>query len=353
MGVAPTLDGPLVNEPGHPLSSVRIDVEVSAGSAPLQASCSFSAVALDYTGLPYVRDAAGAPDLQASTAKEGPTLTASLGAAASHTFSFAVARGDYRRLSPTALDAPMAAVDPEEALYGLKLSAFCYASDGTTFVSAREKMLCEPLIATSTRSRIACAARRGTFDAPPSDGGVLAHLTTSACRAAGITSSTVNDGHCNAANNVAGCYDGGDCCAYSCWAKNGKFIQLAAGGGWEFAHSCYAVNDSATCLDPLLLSYEPPANFSTTAAGGTPGVETTGTCAPPDRNLRAPRPEPARPPAGPPPASDATLRRPKPGPPLRLLCSLAVVYSLTAACRRPLLVNLAGIFDSDAVEDEA
>jgi len=256
-----------VNEPGHPYSWMRVDVEASARQVPVIASCSFTAVAVDYTNAPYIRDhEAGMRLLVNSTVKAQDKIAVSLQEGESHTFSFTVTRDDFRVLAPTALDLDMTTVPPEESFYALQLNAYCTGSDGSSFVGHREKVLCEPLIGTATRARFTCAARRGTFAQPPTDEGVLAHLTRDACKAVGITSWAVNDGHCNPANNIPGCFDGGDCCEYSCWAKNGKFTRLAEDGGWEFAHSCYAINDTTSCIDPIVHSYAPPANFTPPSA---------------------------------------------------------------------------------------
>lgn len=130
-----------------------------------------------------------------------------------HTFHFLLERPAYRHLAPTFLDVAdgFTPVPPAESVYAIALDAFCHARDGASFVRHHSKLLCEPLIATSTRSRVVCAAHRGTYERHTASAPVLAHLTTAACRESGITSSTVNNGHCNPANNVPGCFDGGDC----------------------------------------------------------------------------------------------------------------------------------------------
>ena len=125
-----------------------------------------------------------------------------------------------------------------------------------------QKRLCEPVIATASRSRVACAAKRGTYRTAAPDAAALAHLTHAKCAAVGVTSPSVNDGVCTPANNVEGCFDGGDCCEYSCWAKNGQFTQLTVGSGWEFAHRCYVIDDASDCIDPAMLGYAPPADFT-------------------------------------------------------------------------------------------
>jgi len=212
------------------------------------------------------------PDVNASIVATQPAQTFVLQAGATHDFTFLLERPSYRRLAPTYLDASAGfpAVPAAESVYAIAIDAFCSGSDGSSFVRHHSKMLCEPLIGTSTRSRIACAAHRGTYARETTDSTVLAHLTTANCRAAGITSSTVNDGHCNAANNVPGCYDGGDCCSYSCWARNGQFIQLSSSGSdWEFQHTCYNLNDTRTCIDPAVQGYVPPADFTVAPSPGS------------------------------------------------------------------------------------
>ena len=263
IGVAPQIAGPLVNEPGHPMSWARVDVNVSA-DLPANVSCSFAAIALDYSGQPYVRDRFGQPNASGSTAKAQPAQTVALAAGGAHTFSFKVSRPHYRALSPTHLDAQagLVPVRASEAFFTLSLNAYCHASNGAAFVRRVQKRLCEPIIATASRSRVACAAKRGTYPTAAPDSAALAHLTRANCAAVGITSPSVNDGVCTPANNVEGCFDGGDCCEYSCWAKNGQFTQLADDGGWEFAHRCYAIDDASDCIDPAMLSYAPPADYT-------------------------------------------------------------------------------------------
>lgn len=276
MGLAPQIQGPLVNEPGHSLSNVRVDVVVSRttessgstmstmGSADVDVSCGFQAIATDYTSAPHFRDnVTGMPDLAASTVKIQPAETATVGEGSPHTFSFSVARVDYRSLAPTYLDTDMTAVPPADAFYALTLTAYCSASDGSSFVRQHSKVLCEPIIATASRSKIVCAAKRGTYQKETADTDALAHLDE--CAAVGITSDSVNDGHCNLNNNVDGCFDGGDCCSYSCWAKNGHFLQIGADGTHEFAHSCYDLDDAIHCLDSSMVNYAPPADFTVPA----------------------------------------------------------------------------------------
>ena len=63
---------------GHPLSWLRADVEFTA-AAPVNATCSFVAVAVDYSSAPYVRQSeTRAPNATASTAKTLAAQTVAL-----------------------------------------------------------------------------------------------------------------------------------------------------------------------------------------------------------------------------------------------------------------------------------
>lgn len=45
--------------------------------------------------------------------------------------------------------------------------------------------------------------------------------------------------------------------------KNGEFFQFREDEeGWEFAHSCASLNDTADCLDPQMLAYTPSYDFT-------------------------------------------------------------------------------------------
>jgi hypothetical protein len=108
MGLAPRREGPLVNEPGHPLSSVRAEVSVSLPSTatPVSVTCAFRATATDYTSQPWVRDnVTTLPDLAASIVATQPAQTVTLQPGAQHAFSFLLERNTYRRLASTYLDA--------------------------------------------------------------------------------------------------------------------------------------------------------------------------------------------------------------------------------------------------------
>jgi len=86
------------------------------------------------------------------------------------------------------------------------------------------------------------------------------------CQNAGITKSWASiggpdDGICQQSNNVDGCWDGGDCCTYSCFQLNGEFKELGSDGKtWQFSHRCFNLNDTIDCIDPVFKVN----NFSTT-----------------------------------------------------------------------------------------
>ena len=54
-------------------------------------------------------------------------------------------------------------------------------------------------------------------------------------------------------------------------------VDGGGGGGgshWEFAHTCYLVDDAATCIDPIVKGYTPPADFSSPPSTGAFGGAT-------------------------------------------------------------------------------
>ena len=86
------------------------------------------------------------------------------------------------------------------------------------------------------------------------------------CQNAGVTKPWASrggpdDGICQQSNNVDGCWDGGDCCTYSCFQLNGEFKQLSSDGKtWEFSHRCFELNDTIDCTDSIFKR----ENFSST-----------------------------------------------------------------------------------------
>ena len=65
-----------------------------------------------------------------------------------------------------------------------------------------------------------------------------------------IACPSAGDGRCDPNLNVEACaWDGGDCCAFSCYEKNGQFVELAPDGtSWQFQHECFAINDNKTII---------------------------------------------------------------------------------------------------------
>ena len=120
-------------------------------------------------------------------------------------------------------------------------------------------MICTPDI--TTRGTIVCEGGRGILPAPTNDAAV-AHLKTCTGMA-----SIVNDGVCHESkNNEENCWDGGDCCAYSCSLRNGNLLKLADDGRFVYSAECTFVNDADTCFDPAFQSYSLPLTFADKSA---------------------------------------------------------------------------------------
>ena len=281
VGVAPHYTGPLVNAPGHPASKIGVHVpftvDASKGAVG-DVTCSFTASVHDYAGRPFVNNS-----LAASTAAKHAVTLTGLADKDAKACSWDIARPAYARFAPTAMDAQagLTAVDSNEHPYVLRISTtLSVKGAGIVLAETVDKIICTPKIGGTLKKRIFCEANRGQYVVPAEDTptkAALAHLTSQACRDVGKTSSSVNDGKCNEGNNVEGCWDGGDCCAFSCYEKNGQFVELAPDGtSWQFQHECFAINDTASCIDPTIKVFSPPYDYLRPAASGVVAFNGTG-----------------------------------------------------------------------------
>ena len=345
VGLSPRASGPVINEPGHPASSVMIGVRWdNVGVDVSSMMCALTVTVRDYTSsvlaTVYTQTIAaevhsqqrahtqkmklhlsGYTELQIRNAATGKTasrnglnkgdvanvlrandidfvntetsvqlrskldqLLTDIHASASQTFTTPetagctfgkVNRSVWRQYAATYMDTQdgFSALDPSEQAYLLhfEITVSAKHSDGPrlVLVEERSKVICTPLVGLSLKKKIICADKRGQWLRPPEDNSAVAHLTKTSCVDAGVSGSKwarnggPNDGICNAANNVDGCWDGGDCCSYSCFEKQGQFVKLKDGGGWEHAHRCYEVRDDTTCKDPAFRANfkNPPLDF--------------------------------------------------------------------------------------------
>jgi hypothetical protein len=257
-----------VNEPGHGASSMTLTLpfeNVNAGDNAETVRCTFTSVLLDYRGIPH----AGNESLAISTIDVSPTETVVLNnvgdtGSCSHTLT----RDAYRAFASTYLDVDLYDMEPDEKAYAVRMTVSVTTESGSRFEASRVKAICTPLIGLSTRSgAVRCEANRGSWvpdTGEEEEGGALYHLlrTQRDCSNLAVSSSLVNDGVCHPQNNVDGCWDGGDCCAYSCYAFNGGLVELKENGSYAFQHRCFEVDDATSCLDPALQNYVPPPDYS-------------------------------------------------------------------------------------------
>ena len=246
IGMYPAVSGPVINEPGHPSSSVAIVVVWPQTQQDLlhSISCSLTVTVRDYTSKVIAQIFE-----ETVTGQRKCVFTK-------------IERHAWRQYALTYLDAQdgMVPMSPGERAYALHVEVSASTpADGLILLEERSKIICTPIIGSATRTKLACDDNRGQWIKPDADAAsqsLLAHLTKTACTAAGISSSKwalnggPNDGKCQVSNNVDGCWDGGDCCSYSCYERNGHFIELA-GGKWKFVHTCFELNDTVQCLDPV------------------------------------------------------------------------------------------------------
>lgn len=281
MGMAPSISGPVVNEPGHPGSIVQIGVETDGleSSSSVMMTCALRVTARDYTG-----------------ALLGEVLNATVNNVATCTFPI-ITRSSWRRYASTHMDVRDGLLDmePGSRAYALHFSVTAtQVGDGTLILAEeRSKIICTPLIgAGSLRTKLFCDDSRGQWLRPAEDTAetsVMQHLDRSVakkrCVDAGVTKTWAsrggpNDGVCQPSNNVDGCWDGGDCCTFSCWEKNGEFKELGNDGKtWQFAHTCNEVDDSVQCMDPSFAGgafHGRPLDFTKNIPADSFGVSASG-----------------------------------------------------------------------------
>ena len=184
-----------------------------------------------------------------------------------------IEREQYRRFAATYLDSDLVEMDEGEKAFAVHVTVSVTSTNVATnvislFELEHSKTICTPKIGLSTRSgHIRCEGNRGSYhpdddhDDPSSP---LYHLTSGQrdCSALSVNSHTVNNGVCNPGNNVDNCWDGGDCCAYSCFHFNGGLVTTDNDGNVIPNHECFLLNDTATCLDPTLRGFTPPPDYS-------------------------------------------------------------------------------------------
>jgi hypothetical protein len=186
-------------------------------------------------------------------------------------------------------------MEPGSRAYALHFSVTATRVDDGTLILAEErsKIICTPLIgAGSLRTKLFCDDNRGQWVRPTdesSETNVMQHVDRSVakqkCIDAGVTKAWAsrggpNDGVCQESNNLDGCWDGGDCCTFSCWEKNGEFKELGSDGKtWQFAHTCYELDDSSQCTDPSFASgafQGRPLDFTQPAPADSFGSDASG-----------------------------------------------------------------------------
>lgn len=247
LGVYPP--GPVVNENGNAYSTITLGLPIqNTGSEDLGVACNFFVVAKDYRGIPFVNES----ETLSTAAVSGP-LAIVVPAGETKSCTWSVGRDYYKEFAVTAFDLVAngggdgeytEAMGADEKAFMLDIRAVARGSNGQVYEGNSRKMICTPAI--STRGTIVCEGGRGTAPAPTNDQ-AIAHLKT----CSGL-SSIVNDGVCHdSKNNAENCWDGGDCCTYSCSLRNGHIVELADDGkGFEYRAECQYLNDTATCFDP-------------------------------------------------------------------------------------------------------
>ena len=279
LGVAPGAAGtPLINEPGHYFGNAYMNLPMTNSfSSDETVKCGFKAVAMDYSGKNMTK--------VIKTENKTVVVGADGGSGAC---AFVLKREEYRSFASTYLDTDLPTMESNEQAYAVKIwTTAVVPRTGQIFVSERSKMLCEPKIAYSTRSGgITCEGTRGRTQIDEAE----ALTALEACTPAGGTGGGYNDGKCTPSkNNAENCWDGGDCCAESCWARNGNMYQIGD-NGLEFAHTCFESDTmfvsgkgaGETCLDPTFKDgdftptydyNEPDENSAFTGIGAKDGGE--------------------------------------------------------------------------------
>jgi hypothetical protein len=174
---------------------------------------------------------------------------------------YAVDRSVYRANAAMYLDGMynLTELDSAEKFYALKVTVTARTGSGYVYETDVSKGLCTPMIGYTTRSGVYCEGNRGTWQEP--DWEELGHLDDDNTNCS--TSSRVGDGTCDSDLNYYGCWDGGDCCEYSCWGLWGDLIELSddwddesgEAATWQYQHSCADLDDNRTCFDPKVYDY--------------------------------------------------------------------------------------------------
>ena len=286
LGVAPgSSSTPLINEPGHYYSSAHVRVNMTnTGTVSETVLCSIKVVALDYAGRNY------------SNVVHEESVTEVVGAGEKGACTMSVKREQYREFTATYLDTDLEALEINEVAYQVSWFAltivFPKLNPNTNtinpqlkfittaivprtsqiYLNEQSKLICTPKIAYSTRSGgVVCEGTRGSTAI--SQASALAHLLTCVPQS-GTSAAGYNDGVCTPSLNVEEeCYDGGDCCGESCWARNGNMYELGGGGELQFAHECWNADErevggkgvGETCVDPVFKNGDwlPPFDYST------------------------------------------------------------------------------------------
>ena len=281
LGASPRASAPLVNEPGHYESAFTVALPfTNLAETDATVACSFVAEAVDYRGA------------NMSGVLLADVQTVAVAGAANGTCGFTVPREAYRAHALTYLD-PEGETDVAEHAYAVRITAT--VTSGATLVSTSlSKLICTPAIASATSGGSVCTGNRGRYLADETleeEGGALHHLTSLDVLDCGGASG-VNDGVCDSANNFDGCWDGGDCCAESCWMRNGNLYELcfgddddgrcqttSGGSAFRWQHSCDLLASDA-CLDPAFVDYVAPVEYghaaSPVAFGGDGGADDDG-----------------------------------------------------------------------------
>ena len=259
LGVYPKGPGPIVNLPGHSDSIMRTVLKITnSGDEDVTVACSFHATAHSYDGGYYF------PSNRAKSlvGQASQRIVVKAGSD-SQECEYMFGRYDYVRFASTFLDEGMPDMSSGEKAYMIKVevTANVVGSD-MPFISERSKIICTPRNGLTTRSGAVCEGNRGVWKKPTDEELGLAHLEgdvdTLKCN-----KGVINNGVCNPKYNIKACnWDGGDCCRYSCWSKNGQFITDNGDGGWEFNHKCASIDEEKQCKDSKVKNFSPSPDFS-------------------------------------------------------------------------------------------
>lgn len=268
LGINPDTSSVLVNEPMHPDSGMTLTLPFrhdDLDGSNLSVSCVFNSYAMDYRDRPFVNESYELSRVSFESTGNVVLAPGQDGQCVHH-----VDREQYRRFAATYLDDDLETISPEEHAYAVWAEVVVTVTNTVSgaqsvFEATHKKMICSPRPGSSTRSgAMTCEAHRGRYVPNNSEeeaGGVLYHLTTEGGRT--CTGLTVNDGRCNnATNNYDNCWDGGDCCSYSCFYFNGGLITTDANGNIVPQHECHLLNDTETCVDPALRDFVPPPEYT-------------------------------------------------------------------------------------------